>query len=187
MPGRSNTSSVAWVTTTNKLTCENFPGTLLLDVDHLTVLQANFNLQAVAATRQWPEVSDFVACFCTLHESENTRTCENRTLFRKHTDMRESVRFLHVCGFSGSCNVQKRATKSDTLGYCLAATLMMTVSTIILPADFATNKHSGWSRFSKKHTLNPFVDKSVLDQRHHKPHKTKGWPQFVPFYIAEHL
>ena len=30
-------------------------------------------------TRQWPEVSDFVARFCTLRESENTRTCENCT------------------------------------------------------------------------------------------------------------
>ena len=29
--------------------------------------------------RQWPEVSDFVARFCTLCESENTRPCENRT------------------------------------------------------------------------------------------------------------
>ena len=32
-------------------------------------------------TRQWPEVSDFVARFCTLRESENTRTCENCTRF----------------------------------------------------------------------------------------------------------
>ena len=31
--------------------------------------------------RQWPEVSDFVARFCTLRESENTRTCENFTRF----------------------------------------------------------------------------------------------------------
>ena len=29
--------------------------------------------------RQWPEVSDFVSRFCTLSESENTRTCENCT------------------------------------------------------------------------------------------------------------
>ena len=33
------------------------------------------------ATRQWPEVSDFVACFCTLHESNNTLPCENSTHF----------------------------------------------------------------------------------------------------------
>ena len=29
--------------------------------------------------RQWPEVSDFVARFCTWRESEKTRTCENCT------------------------------------------------------------------------------------------------------------
>ena len=34
----------------------------------------------VLQNRQWPEVSDFVAHFCTLCKSENTRTCENRTL-----------------------------------------------------------------------------------------------------------
>ena len=26
---------------------------------------------------QWPEVSDFVACFCTLREPKNLRPCEN--------------------------------------------------------------------------------------------------------------
>ena len=31
-----------------------------------------------AGRRQWPEVSDFVARFCTLCKSENTRRCENR-------------------------------------------------------------------------------------------------------------
>ena len=46
-------------------------------------------------TRQWPEVT----LFCTLCESENTRTCENCTR-----------------------NVHKRATKSDTLGHCLEKT-----------------------------------------------------------------
>ena len=30
-----------------------------------------------ALDRQWPEVSDFVARFCTLCESNNTRSCEN--------------------------------------------------------------------------------------------------------------
>ena len=59
-----------------------------------------------------------VTLFCTLSESENTRTCENRTHFRKHMDMREShafrVRFSHVCVFSDSHNVQQCATKSDT-------------------------------------------------------------------------
>ena len=38
-------------------------------------------LQSVTdlSSRQWPEVSDFVARFCTLHESNNTRTCDNLT------------------------------------------------------------------------------------------------------------
>ena len=35
-------------------------------------------------SRQWPEVSDFVARFCTLHESENTRTFENCTSQKTH-------------------------------------------------------------------------------------------------------
>ena len=43
-----------------------------------------------------------VTLFCTLRESENTRTCQNCTRL-----------------FSGSRNVQKRATKSHTSGYCL--------------------------------------------------------------------
>ena len=34
-----------------------------------------------AMSRQWPEVSDFVARFFTLHESKNLRPCENRTRF----------------------------------------------------------------------------------------------------------
>ena len=57
-----------------------------------------------------------VTLFCTLHESENTRTCQNclRELHAK------SVQFLHVSVFSDSSNVQKRATKSDTLGHCLS-------------------------------------------------------------------
>ena len=49
-----------------------------------------------------------VTLFCTLRESENTRTCENR------------VRFSHVRVFSDSRNVQKRATKFDTSGHCLS-------------------------------------------------------------------
>ena len=36
--------------------------------------------------RQLPEVSDFVARFCTLRESENTRTCENCTQNAKKCD-----------------------------------------------------------------------------------------------------
>ena len=41
-------------------------------------------LLGMMASRQWPEVSDIVARFCTLRESENTRTCENRTLFSRN-------------------------------------------------------------------------------------------------------
>ena len=35
-------------------------------------------LQCCVRIRQWPEVSDFVARFCTLRESKNLRLCENR-------------------------------------------------------------------------------------------------------------
>ena len=38
------------ITSTNKLTCENCYETLILDVDHLTVLQARPHSQALAAT-----------------------------------------------------------------------------------------------------------------------------------------
>ena len=48
--------------------------------------------QAVTG-RQWPEVSDFVARFCTLHESENTWTCA-------------AARIARVCA--------QRAKKCDT-------------------------------------------------------------------------
>ena len=46
--------------------------------------------------RQWPEVSDFVARFCS-----------------------KRVQFSHVRVFSDSRNVQKRATKTDTSGHCI--------------------------------------------------------------------
>ena len=42
--------------------------------------------------RQWPEVSDFVALFCTLRESENTRPCENCTRNKSYTS-----RFILTC------------------------------------------------------------------------------------------
>ena len=71
-------------------------------------------LQHSAGPRQWPEVSDFVACFCTLRESENTRTCENCTCFQK-THGRElhafCVQFSHVRVFCDSRNVQKSVTR----------------------------------------------------------------------------
>ena len=60
----------------------------------------------------------YVICvthFCTLRESEEL-----------HIDMRElhafRVQFAHVRVFSDSSNLQKRATKSDTLGHCLRQT-----------------------------------------------------------------
>ena len=36
-----------------------------------------------------------------------------------HVSVLKHVHFLHVSVFSDSCNVQKRATKSDTSGHCL--------------------------------------------------------------------
>ena len=58
-------------------------------------------------SRQWPEVSDFVARFCTLRESENT-------------DMRGlhaiCVQFSHVRVFSYSRNVQESVSQIIYLG-----------------------------------------------------------------------
>ena len=66
-----------------------------------------------------------VTLFCTLRESENTRTCKNCTLNRKHTDMRElHAKHMHVSVFSDLSNVQKRATKSDTSGHCLYISIL---------------------------------------------------------------
>ena len=51
-------------------------------------------LQASRA-RQWPEVSDFVACFCTLRESENTRPCAfHRTRFTCDSRVRAETRAI---------------------------------------------------------------------------------------------
>ena len=49
--------------------------------------------------RQWPELSDFVARFCTLRESKNLWPCENRVLFS------------HFRRFFDLCNVQKSVTQ----------------------------------------------------------------------------
>ena len=66
--------------------------------------------------RQWPEVSDFVALFCTLRVNARVK---------KHTDMLEShafeahafrVRFSHVRVFFDSRNVQKSVTRIIYLG-----------------------------------------------------------------------
>ena len=61
------------------------------------------------AARQWPNVSDFVARFCTLCdcESKNLRPCENRTRFSHGTD---GSRFFD------SRNVQKSVTQIIYLG-----------------------------------------------------------------------
>ena len=56
-------------------------------------------------SRQWREVSDFVARFCKLRKSENTRTCENCT--------RNFVCFLT----RATC--KKVWLKSYTSGHCL--------------------------------------------------------------------
>ena len=71
---------------------------------HLTPPQ-NTGSQEPISDRQWPEVSDFVARFCTLQESENTRTC-----------MSVCFLTLHVCVLSDSCNVQKCAAQIIYLG-----------------------------------------------------------------------
>ena len=46
-----------------------------------TIYNLQIFIEGKVHTRQWPEVSDFVARFCTLLESNNTRPCENRTRF----------------------------------------------------------------------------------------------------------
>ena len=45
------------------------------------LLQVGNDINSITLVRQWPEVSDFVARFCTFSESENTRTCTNSTCF----------------------------------------------------------------------------------------------------------
>ena len=54
--------------------------------------------------RQWPEVYDL--CHTFLHD-DNARCTSQKT--HRVTDMREIT-----CENTDSCNVQKRATKSDT-------------------------------------------------------------------------
>ena len=85
-----------------------------LSLARLQSLALNNPTPSFLPLRQWPEVSDFVARFCTLRESENTRTCENRTRFHARI-AREThakrVRFSHVRVFSDSRNVQKSVTQ----------------------------------------------------------------------------
>ena len=67
------------------------------------------------AARQWPEVSDFVARFCTVRESKNTLTCENRVRFSHSCDSRMSV----CCLTCATC--KKVWLKSYTSSHCLLA------------------------------------------------------------------
>ena len=83
---------------------------------------------ALADLRQWPEVYDLCHTFLHVVRVKNptdmqethakrgsrARSCEKRT--------RNTFRmcFSHVCVFFDLRNVQKRATKSDNLGHCLA-------------------------------------------------------------------
>ena len=59
----------------------------------------------VPPSRQWPEVSDFVARFCTLRESNNTRPCENRTRFKN---------VLHKSYTSGHCLPPRFSSRAVT-------------------------------------------------------------------------
>ena len=59
--------------------------------------------------RQWPKVSDFVARFCTLCKSNNTRPCENRARMRESRAKR--ARFSHGHVLFVSRNVQKSVTQ----------------------------------------------------------------------------
>ena len=77
--------------------------------------------------RQWPKVSDFVARFCTLLQSKNIRTCENRTRFKNTRTCENSTRegiaretraILAPC-FDWRIVQNKCGTKSYTSGHCL--------------------------------------------------------------------
>ena len=60
--------------------------------------------------RQWPEVSGFVARFCTLRESENTRPCENVILALRCTMPKWVLSFPREVGgrCPGSITYQSR-------------------------------------------------------------------------------
>ena len=60
-----------------------------------------------------------VTLFCTLRESENTRTCESENTLT--CENRMSVCFLTRA--LTTRNMQKRATKSDASGHCLLQAL----------------------------------------------------------------
>ena len=73
-------------------------------ITHYYTLHSSLLSIITLGPRQWPEVSDFVACFCTLRESE-------------------SVLFSHVRVFSDSRNVQKKCDTNHipwATAYCAA-------------------------------------------------------------------
>ena len=84
-----------------------------------------------------------VTLFCTLCESENTRTCEKCTHFMRELHAIR-VQFSHVRVFSG-------ATKSDTSGHCLLATLAPCLPP--LPPSQPTDWQSGvwWAPHCPSH------------------------------------
>ena len=93
------------------------------------------------ASRQWPEVSDSVARFCTLQESENTRTCEKNT---RHTCISHMCHDVRV--FSDSRNLQKSVTQIIYLG------------------PLPTGQARSWRREAYKAILIPLrVHETVLD------------------------
>ena len=63
---------------------------------------------ALSGSRQWPEVSDFVAHFCTLRESENTRTFEN---CRARLASQKTHGHARIARVSDSRNLQKSVTR----------------------------------------------------------------------------
>ena len=83
--------------------------------------QLSFQIQLLKfAIGSGPRYMNCVTLFCKLHESENSWTYENCMCFSCNSHMSVfCVQFLHVSVFSDSRNVQKLATKSDTLGHCL--------------------------------------------------------------------
>ena len=60
-----------------------------------------------------------VTLFCTLRESKTHGHARFARISRAILACPKSVRISHVREFLDSCNMQKRATKSDTSGHCL--------------------------------------------------------------------
>ena len=64
------------------------------------ISEHDYPTSTVLEHRQWPEVYDLCHTFLHVARVKNPRICENRTRFKKNTDMREwhafRVRFFHV-------------------------------------------------------------------------------------------